>query len=62
MAKKGRPRKRARNNEGRFIGDNPLTIENEAWEKPENKLWDIVLKLKGTAKKQSFFSWLTGSR
>ena len=60
VAKRGRPRKRARNDKGHFIKDDPSTPENEAFLKTKKSLWDIVLWLKGTAKRKSYFSWLTG--
>lgn len=53
--------KRARTTKGKFVADDPSTPENEAWVKPKKRktLWDIVLELKGTIKRKSFFGWLT---
>ena len=60
MAKKGRPSlKRARTSEGKYVGDDPTTLENEAWKKPKGKtLWDIIVELKGTVRRKPFFEWL----
>jgi hypothetical protein len=59
MAKRGRPPKRARDDNGQFLGDDPSTPENEAWVQNKKSIMDIVNEFKGTAKRLSFFKWLT---
>ena len=48
MAKRGRPRKRARTDKGRFVADNPNTPENEAYMLEKTTFVD---RLKDYAKK-----------
>ena len=46
--KRGRPRKRARTNKGRFVADNPNTTQNEAY---MSEKITFVDRLKNYAKK-----------
>ena len=50
MAKRGRPRKRARTDKGRFVADNPNTPENEAYMSEKttfvDRLKDYVKKIR----------------
>jgi hypothetical protein len=57
--KKGKPRKRARNEEGKFVGDNPFTEANEAWVDGKKSIFDLVKEFIGTRKRKPFFKWLT---
>jgi|TARA_X000001388_G_C2119883_1_gene81036 hypothetical protein len=50
---------RARTKKGEFVGDDPSTSKNEAWVSKGKSFWDIVVELKGTNKRKSFYEWLT---
>tara|TARA_R110000824_G_scaffold6721_2_gene31004 strand:+ start:157 stop:336 length:180 start_codon:yes stop_codon:yes gene_type:complete len=51
--------KRARNDKGQYLGDDPFTEANEAWVKEKKTIMDLVREFKGTAKRIPFFKWLT---
>jgi|TARA_R110000824_G_scaffold5526_5_gene25526 hypothetical protein len=51
--------KRARDEKGQYIGDDPFTEANEAWVKNKKTIMDLVKEFVGTKKRRSFFKWLT---
>ena len=59
MAKRGRPLKRARDEKGQYLGDDPFTEANEAWVKDKKSIMDLVDEFRGAAKRIPFFKWLT---
>jgi len=59
MTNRGRPKKRAINEKGQFVGDDPFTEANEAWVKEKKTIMDLVKEFIGTKKRTPFFKWLT---
>ncbi len=59
MAKRGRPRKRARDEKGQYVGDDPFTEANEAWVESKKTIFELVKEFVGTKKRKPFFKWLT---